>query len=220
MNTIKLFCDGSVNPQKKIGFGSYFLYDEQDTLESANKNIKVKMFEDTSSTKLELEALLWALDDEELIGKSITVYTDCQNILGLEQRRKKLESNNYKTSTGKILKNNTLYKLFYQKIDTLNCKFVKVKGHKPSQDKDTIDKLFTLVDKSSRNALRIYKSPSFTLFEILVSLVILSVLMITLTKLYKGDDTIKTYYELQNIENNYIENKTILNSENIKFRNN
>ena len=64
------------------------------------------------------------------------------------------------------------------------------------------------------------KNKAFTLFEVLVSLVILSVMMISLTKLYKNDDTIKTYYELQNIENNYIENKTILNSENIKFRNN
>jgi prepilin-type N-terminal cleavage/methylation domain-containing protein len=64
------------------------------------------------------------------------------------------------------------------------------------------------------------QSRGFTLFEVLVSLVILSVMMLTLTKLYKQDDSLKIYYELQNIENNYIENKIILNSENIKFKNN
>jgi len=220
MNTIKLFCDGSVNPQKKIGFASYFIYTQNDTIELAKDNIKTKKFENTSSTKLELEGLLWALDDKKLIGENITIYTDCQNILGLGQRREKLESNNYKTTTGKILKNHTLYKQFYEKMDTLNCTFVKVKGHKPSQDKDNIDKLFTLADKASRNSLREYLIPAFTLFEVLVSLVILSVMMISLTKLYKNDDTIQTYYELQNIENNYIETKSINNSENIKFNSN
>ena len=53
---IKLFCDGSVNPKTKIGFGAYFIYDEN--LEK--QNIKIKKFVDTSSTKLELEVLLWA----------------------------------------------------------------------------------------------------------------------------------------------------------------
>ena len=220
MDTIKLFCDGSVNPQKKIGFASYFIYKQNDTIELAKDNIKIKKFENTSSTKLELEGLLWALEDCELIGKDIIIYTDCQNILGLEQRREKLESNNYKTSSGKILKNHTLYKHFYEKIDTLHCTFVKVKGHKPSQNKNNIDELFTLVDKASRNALRSYKFPAFTLFEVLVSLVILSVVMISLTKLYKNDDTVQTYYELQKIENNYIENGTIIPSENIKLKTN
>ncbi len=78
MNTLKLFCDGSVNPQKKIGFGAYFIYDENLT----TQNIKLKKFEDTSSTKLELEVLLWALADESVLKNEIIVYTDCQNILG------------------------------------------------------------------------------------------------------------------------------------------
>lgn len=61
---------------------------------------------------------------------------------------------------------------------------------------------------------------AFTLFEVLVSLVILSVLMMSLTKLYTSDDTIQRYYELQNIENSYIENKIITNTENIKLNHN
>ena len=154
MDKINLFCDGSVNPQKKIGFGAYLIYIQTDSIESAKQNIHTKKFTDTSSTKLELEVLLWALDDTQLLNKEISIYTDCQNILGLENRREKLESNNYKTSTGKILKNHILYKEFYKKRDKLNCRFIKVKGHKPSKEKDSIDDLFTLVDRGSRDALR------------------------------------------------------------------
>jgi len=61
---------------------------------------------------------------------------------------------------------------------------------------------------------------AFTLFEVLVSLVILSVMMLSLTKLYTKDDSIQIYYELQSIENHYIETKTVKNSENIKLKQN
>ena len=157
---IKLFCDGSVNPQTKIGFGSYFIYDDG----LLKQDIKTKKFTETSSTKLELEVLLWALQDTNTIienkDTNIIVYTDCQNILGLEKRRIKLESNNYKTSTGKIVKNEELYKKFFILTDKLNCVFEKVKGHKKSSEKDDIDKLFNLVDKASRRALRKYLNES------------------------------------------------------------
>lgn len=58
----------------------------------------------------------------------------------------------------------------------------------------------------------------FTLFEVLISLVILGVVLASVSKLFVKNDDIKTYYELQKIENNYIETKTIQNSENIKFQ--
>ena len=43
---------------------------------------------------------------------------------------------------------------FYIVTDQLDIDFVKVKGHKVSNQKDDIDKLFTLVDRASRNAVR------------------------------------------------------------------
>jgi len=64
------------------------------------------------------------------------------------------------------------------------------------------------------------KKKAFTLFEVLVSLIILSVMMISVTKIYTKDDTIQRYYELQNIENNYIETKTVFNTQNIKLKQN
>ncbi len=154
MNSIKLFTDSSVNPQEKIGFGAYLkILDENISFLEMKNIIKTKRFEDTSSTKLELQTLLWALDEIE-IASLIEVYTDCQNIIGLENRRKKLESNDYKSSKGKLMNNHELYKLFFEKIDKLNLVFIKVKGHKKSSLKDNIDDIFNLVDKASRNALR------------------------------------------------------------------
>lgn len=46
---------------------------------------------------------------------------------------------------------------------------------------------------------------AFTLFEVLVSLVILSVMMLLLLKFFTKEDQIQKYYELQKIENNYIQ---------------
>jgi len=150
LETIKLFCDGSVNPQAKVGFGAYFIYDE--SLET--QDIKIKRFENTSSTKLELEVLLWALDESDLKDCKVLIYTDCQNILKLQDRKERLENNSYLTSGGKLVKNHELYKKFFEINQKLNLEYIKVKGHKKSTLKNRVDNLFNLVDKASRKALR------------------------------------------------------------------
>ncbi len=159
MNKIKsqiyLFTDGSVNPQSGVGFGAYLLLNKLVFFSSElKKRIKTKNFDNTSSTKLELETLLWALEDVSLKNFKIVVYTDCQNIIGLQERRDGFERKNYMTSNGKQIKNHELYKDFFKKLDILDCEFIKVKGHKKSSKKNSIDEIFTLVDKASRNALR------------------------------------------------------------------
>ena len=155
MKKIKLFTDSSVNPQEKIGFGSFLILDEKNiSFEEMKKNIKIKRFENTSSTKLELQTLLWALEEINDKNIIIEVYTDCQNIIGLQDRREKLEKNNFHSSSGKLMNNHELYKDFFEKIDELNLIFIKVKGHKKNSLKDEIDIIFNLVDKASRSALR------------------------------------------------------------------
>ena len=152
-----LFTDGSVNPKQNIGFGAYLHVKQNDVYdESLKSKVKVKRFDDTSSTKLELETLLWALNEINSTDAGLTVFTDCQNILGLHSRREKFEQNDYLTSKNKKIANYELYKKFYQVTDILHCQFIKVKGHKPKNEKDNIDKFFTLVDIASRNALREY----------------------------------------------------------------
>ena len=155
MKKIKLFTDSSVNPQEKVGFGAYLLLKNKDiSFEEMKKDIKTKRFEDTSSTKLELQTLLWSLEEINDKDVIIEIYTDCQNIIGLQDRKEKLEKNNFYSSSGKLMNNHELYKNFYEKLDKLNLTFIKVKGHKKNSLKDEIDNIFNLVDRVSRNALR------------------------------------------------------------------
>lgn len=159
MTHLNIFTDGSVNTQLKIGYGACLVTSDLDTpIEPLKDTVKVKRFEHTSSTKLELQALLWALNEMITSASgndiSLTVYTDSQNIIGLPRRRVRLEKNNYFSSKNKRLNNYELYQEFYRLTDKLNCLFIKVTGHQASSKKDGVDKLFGLVDQASRRALR------------------------------------------------------------------
>jgi ribonuclease HI len=155
VDELMLFTDGSVNTQSRIGYGAYLAVPELGlTLDSLKERVKVMRFELTSSTKLELQTLLWALGDIQALGSKVVVYTDSQNIMGLSGRRERFEQNSYRSKKNRLLNNYELYQEFYRMTDQLNCKFVKVRGHQVSNQKDDIDRLFTLVDRASRNALR------------------------------------------------------------------
>jgi ribonuclease HI len=84
----------------------------------------------------------------------LTIYTDSQNIIGLPYRRIALEQSNYFSSNNKRLNNYELYREFYQLTSSIKCTLVKVVGHQTSSNKDEVDRLFALVDKASRRALR------------------------------------------------------------------
>ncbi len=155
MDELWLFADGSLNTQSNIGYGAYLAVSERGlSLDSVRTRVKVRRFEHTSSTKLELQTLLWALRDIQALGLKVILYTDSQNIMGLKGRRDRLEQNDYRSKNNKRLNNYELYKECYRIIDHLDFELVKVRGHQVSNQKDDIDKLFTLVDRASRKALR------------------------------------------------------------------
>ncbi len=116
--------------------------------------VKVRRFEQTSSTKLELQTLLWALSNLQASGGKVIIYTDSQNIIGLQKRRDRLEQKDYRSNKNKRLNNYELYQEFYRLTDQLDCEVVKVHGHLAARQKNDIDRLFTLVDRASRKALR------------------------------------------------------------------
>jgi len=152
---LMLLTDGSVNTQSKIGYGAYLAIAKGGlSLDLLRARVKVRRFESTSSTKLELQTLLWALRDIQALRDNVIVYTDSQNIMGLRRRRERFEQNNYRSKKNRLHNNYQLYQEFYRMTDRLNCKFVKVRGHQVSNQKDDIDRLFTLVDRASRNAMR------------------------------------------------------------------
>lgn len=155
MDELMLFTDGSVNTHSNIGYGAYLVMrDGGLSLDALRTSVKVRAFEHTSSTKLELQTLLWALCDIQVLGSRVIVYTDSQNIMGLQERRDRFEQNNYRSKKNKRFNNYRLYQEFYRMTDQLDCEFVKVRGHHVLNQKDDIDRLFTLVDRASRNAMR------------------------------------------------------------------
>ncbi|MDN4501385.1 ribonuclease H [Alteromonadaceae bacterium BrNp21-10] len=159
MHHLRVFTDGSVNTQSKVGYGAYLVVSELTaSVESIKDRVRITRFEQTSSTKLELQTMLWSLneiidlsDDGDV---SLTVYTDSQNIIGLPARRTRLEQSDYFSSKNKRLNNFELYQEFYLLTSSVKCHFVKVEGHKGARNKNEVDRMFALVDKASRRALR------------------------------------------------------------------
>ena len=155
-----LITDGSVNPKYGIGFGAYLIFsDTSETIDSLGKRIKLKKFENTSSTKLELQALIWALS--ETTAKEIVSYTDSQNIVSLLSRKERLIGNNFCSKSGRKIRNHEIYKEFFESIGKVDIQFHLLKGHKPSRSKDRIDEIFSAVDRATRNELRTYFKENF-----------------------------------------------------------
>lgn len=158
MTELVLFTDGSVNTANKTGFGGFLLVEKPYCFsEDYKAKIRLKQFENTSSTKLELQTLLWAFSEMNISYNKLTVYTDSQNIIGLPDRQKKLEQNGFRTSKNKLHENHLLYKEFFLYLKEKNIEFIKIKGHQPKQDKKHEDLFFALVDKAVRKASRSIK---------------------------------------------------------------
>lgn len=156
---LQVFTDASVNTQLKVGYGAYLVVPAPNpSIDTLKDKVKTQRFEQTSSTKLELQTLLWSLNEIMISADpkntSLTIYTDCQNIISLPNRRAALEQKNYFSSKNKRLNNYQLYQEFYRLTSNITYALVKVVGHQVSSQKGDIDRMFSLVDKASRRALR------------------------------------------------------------------
>lgn len=155
MPELMLFTDSSLDPQTRIGYGAYLALTEPGlALPELSAQVKLRRFVETSSTPLELQTLLWALSELPESAAKLSVYTDSQNIIGLPARRARLEQNDYRSAKHKRLGDYLLYQEFYRQSDRLAFELIKLQGHKLAAQKDDVDRLFTLVDRAARAALR------------------------------------------------------------------
>jgi len=155
MNPLMLFTDASVHPASRIGYGAYLVVADPTAAPDALKaHVQLKRFEQTSSTNLELQTLIWALREIQPQSHAVTLYTDSQNIIGLPGRRERLEQQDYCSKQKVRHRHADLYQTFFSLTDQFDCTLVKVNGHRVSCQKSPIDRLFTLVDRASRQALR------------------------------------------------------------------
>ena len=169
MNNYSLFTDASLNPGLKVGVGGYLIVPESFINAPSNvieiseleKNLVLRRFEDTSSTKLEVQTVLWALEEYRLVSSissasgKLNIYTDSQCIEGLLRRRARLESSGFRCKGGNhLLKNVSLYSKYYAFHDQLKFEVTKVAGHTRSSSRNTVQRIFSFIDQKVRTALR------------------------------------------------------------------
>jgi ribonuclease HI len=170
MNGFALFTDVSVNPQRKLGVGGYllvpvsFLENEPHDIEqgAVSARLKFKRFAETSSSRLEVQTVLWALDElrEVLSGSapgSLWMYTDSQCVAGLMGRRAGLINRDFAVRrSGRELAHAPLYRAFYAAYDQFGFRLVKVPAHTRASDHDTVQRIFSYVDREVRKALALW----------------------------------------------------------------
>lgn len=163
-----VFTDVSLNPELSLGLGAFLMLPKSDLavpvhqMDKTNiiKQIEFREFTQTSSTRLEVQTVLWALKrccDEisESPVPNVCVYTDSQCVAGLFARRQKLEARNFASAkTGRLLKNTLLYQQFYALHDAYHFDVTKVTGHRRASSRDSVEFLFSLVDQAVRRALK------------------------------------------------------------------
>jgi ribonuclease HI len=155
MAGLALFTDGSVHPPTGVGFAAYFADRENDrTHPPAPEDIAVKRFAETTAARLELSALLWALDEIGDDANNATVYTDSQTITGLLGRRARLEQSDFRAKSGNLLNHHDLYRAFYQAWDKRQFTVVKLEGHTSTPVASLPQQIFARVDQAARKALR------------------------------------------------------------------
>jgi ribonuclease HI len=168
MNDIALFTDVSLNPGRKLGVGAYLVLPASLLIEKSEvvDRVKVRRFEDTSSTKLEIQTVLWALEEYRNGPKipgpgKLYLYSDSQCVSGILKRRpgllaRVLARDFLSKRSNQPLRNSTLYRAFYEFHDELGFEVIKVKGHSRTRLNDSAHRIFSFVDKEVRKALRLW----------------------------------------------------------------
>ncbi|MDA8561531.1 hypothetical protein N9L02_00275 [Gammaproteobacteria bacterium] len=166
-----IFTDAATSPTSKISVGVYLALNQDNLIQYSQlspevlfKEVADKIFytkyESKKSTWSEIKTVIDALDavhDNGCHHFKIEIYTDCQSLCDLLNKRKeKLEKNNFLTKSGKVHPNIVLYKELFLAADKFEVKTYKVKGHSPSGSRITIqEKIFGILDKLSRKRLRL-----------------------------------------------------------------
>jgi predicted GIY-YIG superfamily endonuclease/ribonuclease HI len=120
--------------------------------------LRVRRFEGTSSTRLELQTVLWALAENRTGPyESLTIYSDSQCVCGLLGRKPRLTAGGFLSKkTNRQLGNASLYRAFYEFHDESGFRVVKVDGHSGSRAHDAAHRVFSFVDREARKALKVW----------------------------------------------------------------
>jgi ribonuclease HI len=166
MKDFALFTDVSVNPLLKLGVGACLVLPAsfldvpfpRIEISEITDRMTLRRFEDTSSTKLELETVLWALGGHRNRSKGrLNLYTDSQCISGLLKRKLRLLSSDFLSrKTNLPLRNAALYRRLLAFHDECAFEIIKVDGHSKTHVRDTAHRIFSIVDREARKSLKLW----------------------------------------------------------------
>lgn len=162
-NHYAVYTDASFSSKYQLAVSGFCILNDSEAHDASITDlsqIHTVQFQEKNNIRAELRGALMALEAAEVESQAhdkalLTLYTDCQTISRLLQRRKKLESCEYRSNRKKeLLANADLYKAFFLIHDRLRPTIFLVKGHSPSQNQTIPQKNLSWIDKAVRKKLR------------------------------------------------------------------
>jgi len=159
-NTLHIYTDASFNNIKLMGVSGFIIFknDEEHEVGVIPSSLICTMkFPEKTNIRAELRGAILALETVAVLKNisKINLYTDCEVIPNLLQRRKKLESTGFMSGRKKeILSNADLYQKLFVLYDQLQPEICWVKGHTSKKNQTFIQKNFSHIDKIVRKELR------------------------------------------------------------------
>lgn len=149
-------CDASYNNSLDLAIIGYY--------DSTINQMFHKLHTNVSNTKAEILAIIELMQyisnkNHNKSNLTIKIFTDCQQVINLLNKRDKLVQTNFCNKKGIPLNNGNEYRLFFQNYDLLNSLVTKIiiehiDGHKKKYLKTDTDYLFSNLDKYVRKILR------------------------------------------------------------------
>lgn len=138
-----------------MGYVLFKTTEEHGSISLLNKDPHLLVIPEANNIRAELRAVIKALESCK-VGTPVVVFTDCQNVVGLPARRKKLEHGGFMSgNTHQPLANTDLYKEFFVQMDRIHPSLVWIKGHSPSKKgRDPVQTNFSQLDRAVRKKLR------------------------------------------------------------------
>mgnify|MGYP003645714013 CR=1 FL=1 len=167
---INIFTDAATSPQVGVAVGVTVCFDSHELLTYSDSSMQslfatlaVKVIytnlESNKSTWSEIKNMMGALEDVRAhygAGHVVNIYTDCQSLCDLlEKRKEKLISNHFMTRSGKRHAHADLYQSLFAITAQFTVKTIKLKGHYSKKDDLSLhEKIFSIIDKLARERLR------------------------------------------------------------------
>jgi ribonuclease HI len=144
---------------EKGHFNEYADYSNDELFKKISEKVVYKQYFTKKSSWAEIKTVVYSLqvlEESFETDFNVEVYTDCQSLCDLLERRKtKLEQTNFITRSGKVLENAELYKELFMMTNKFNIHIFKLKGHTATSHRMSLpQKIFAILDKLSRKELR------------------------------------------------------------------